>query len=159
MEFRGGGGNSLGLQNLWEGDVHLTGSTDDLTGGAVDPSEYIFLIVHCTGAVTLQESLKFGVGSCNGSSSAPSYDLSLNASTTGAAMQLSITMIYRQFYDSVKSWHGEHLHQSTGNGLNGQFSTTTPFSFAGCKTSWTPVNTFTGDLHVAVYGLKLRSTK
>lgn len=36
----------IGFEKLWEGDV--TGSSDDITGGTVDLSEYQFLIVHAS---------------------------------------------------------------------------------------------------------------
>lgn len=147
-----GGGSGGGLEKLWEGDVHLTGSTDDLTGGAVDPSECILLIVHCTGTVTPQETLKFGVGSCNGTSSSYKYDISLGKKTSGEAQPLTITMAYRKCGGGDGIWYGEHLRAISDKY---SFYTEIPFSFKACTDSTAIKNTFTGDLHVAAYGLKL----
>lgn len=150
----GGGGNSLGLQKLWEGDVHLTGSTDDLTGGAVDPSEYFLLIVHCTGTIASQNgTVAIGVGSSSNASGSYSHDITVSQKTSGEAEAVSITMLYRKNNSTESNfWYGTHTRAYSDKE---HFSTQIPFSLKGSGSNGYEKNTFTGDLHVAVYGIKL----
>lgn len=149
-ENRGGGGNSLGLQKLWEGDVHLTGSTDDLTGGAVDPAQCAFLLVVLTGTLTSEKSdTYYGLGKCY-KGSLSTYDFS--GSKTDVLISRSYLMSYQ--YNS-RSW-GTYNPDTNGNANTG-WRTEKPFLFAGREkdSSKDITSGFTADFHFAVYGIKL----
>lgn len=141
-----GGGNGAGLDKLWEGDVHLTGSTDDLTGGAVDPAQCAFLLVVLTGTLTSEKSdTHYGLGAC-GTVGLKTYDFS------GSNTAVRISRLY--LYDSG-SWH---TYDPDGNGSkNTGWRTQNPFYFAGRKNdSYNDIASgFTADFHFAVYGIKL----
>lgn len=148
-----GGGSGGGLEKLWEGDVHLTGSTDDLTGGAVDPTEYAVLLVALNGTVTaaLSEVDYIGLGRCKSGSLSGTYDLYMDRTNTALPICLA-----RQ-YERLSSGSFGTRNTSTSSGAAPSWNTIVPFLFAACKkdSSVHLTSDFTADLHVAVYGLKL----
>lgn len=146
-EKMGGGGNPHGLQKLWEGDVHLTGRTDDVTGGAVDPSEYQVLLVRYTGTLknTADDSRYFGIGKVSGSSN-PTYDTIVSKSSEDS-VDFTMTYYARGDYNGDVMWMGVRELRYQGSSM---MKTTEPFSFNVSSTTGVTIN-----LHFTIYGMKL----
>lgn len=135
----------IGFEKLWEGDV--TGSSDDITGGTVDLSEYQFLIVHYVGTLTNPYSdgstFEVAVGARRTKSDGnPTYDFSLAKNWSGP-VNVTVHMIRRSAPMLTNNWDIFRYPMYTGGCAT---QTTTPLKFFG--PSGQP-------LHFSVYGLKL----
>lgn len=141
----GGAGGMVGFVKLWEGDV--TGPSSDVTGGAVDPSEYQVLLVRYTGTLgnTSDASRYFGIGCVSGSTN-PTYDTVVSKSSQ---RNVDFTMTYyaRGNYDGDVMWMGVRELRYQGSNM---MQTTDPFSFNVSSTTGVTIN-----LHFTIYGVKL----
>lgn len=138
MENRGGA-NSLSFEKLWEGDLHLTKETDDITNGALDVSQCRVLMVCYSGLVENKSlsTLTLGMGRARVNSDSDG-DFKLSKSES---RQVNITSIMVRQREN--SWF---LLRSIGT--YNITSTDTPLKFDAN-------GGFAADLRFAIYGIKL----
>lgn len=136
----GGGGGMVGFEKLWEGDV--TGSSDDITGGTVDLSEYNFLLIHYTGTIpSRSETSYIGIGAVRTDSNR-TYDMGIYKTASGLVdVTMHLTRMKSPEYST--EWDVFRYPRYAAGGVE---SVVNPLKFFGVSGQ-----TF----HFSVYGLKL----
>lgn len=130
----GGGGGMVGFENLWEGDVHLTGTVADFTGGAVDLSGYQVVLVRYHGH--LESSSYYGLGDVGNRNA---WD------GTSGETDVDITRFFTRYTNGSKHW--AVLRQSGSyHGVEETSESNAPLKF---------VISGIADLHFSIYGMKL----
>lgn len=131
-----GGENGVWFEKVWEGDVHLTGQTDDVTDGAVDPAGFMAIIIKVTGTVTSSIDRRYAFGYVPRSSGSD-FDFFVSANT-----EKTIDLVAWAFANSTTFWQTHRFPSYVGYA--------NPLSLNIDKIT----GTFAADLHVAVYGIK-----
>lgn len=136
----GGGGGLLGFEKLWEGDSYLTKAVDDITGGEVDLTQCVALLIRCTGTVSNVYAKKYFALAYLSVSTGDYGDFSLNA---GESADVNITLMEvknrTDTWFPMRAWNSYSVNE-----------TSKPLSFCSRGNG-----AFTANLHFSIYGIKL----
>lgn len=142
----GGGGNSLGFEKLWEGDLtgYIDSDVDDVTGGAVDPSLYSVLLVHYEGTASVSGAAYVCYGISRAAISGNwTSDFSINSAGSAKTVDVDVTLLATR---KQTTW------MIMRNISGGSIVTGSPVRMSVSRESgWYA----TLDLHFTIYGIKL----
>lgn len=126
----------VGLEKLWEGDVHLTGTVEDFTGGAVDLSGYHALMIRYHGHINA--SSYFGLSGAN----------DRDHDGTKDDQDVDIVNYIVRKYHGVSTQYFWVMMRDSGSysSLKKILTETGPLRFSMSGTA---------DLHFSIYGMKL----